>query len=136
MPNETVVDGEIVALDQTGKPSFNALQNYQSTQPNIYFYIFDLLILSGRDVMSEPLAARRVLLEKHILPKLRDPIRYSSALNASLPVLIASIKAQGLEGLVAKRLSSVYEPGLRTGHWQKMRVNQGQEFVIAGYTPQ
>jgi len=55
LPNETVVDGEIVALDQTGKPSFNALQNYQSTQPNIYFYIFDLLILSGRDVMSEPL---------------------------------------------------------------------------------
>ena len=135
LPDETVVDGEIVALDQTGKPSFNALQNYQSTQPNIYFYIFDLLILSGRDVMSEPLAARRVLLEKHILPKLRDPIRYSSALNASLPVLIASIKAQGLEGLVAKRLSSVYEPGLRSGHWQKMRVNQGQEFVIAGFTP-
>src|SRR6185369_16642051 len=52
-----------------------------------------------------------------------------------LIVLIASIKAQGLEGLVAKRLSSVYEPGLRTGHWQKMRVNQGQEFVIGGYTP-
>jgi len=135
LPNETVVDGEILALDQTGKPSFNALQNYQSTEPTIYFYIFDLLILCGRNVMSEPLDARRVLLEKRVLPRLHDPIRYSSALNASLTVLIASIKAQGLEGLVAKRLSSVYEPGLRSGHWQKMRVNQGQEFVIAGYTP-
>ena len=89
-----------------------ATQDYQSLQPNIYFYIFDLLMLSGRNVMAEPLTARRALLEKRILPKLQDPIRYSSALNARLPVLIASIKAQGLEGLVAKRLSSVYEPGL------------------------
>jgi hypothetical protein len=51
-----------------------------------------------------------------------------------LPVLIASVKAQGLEGLVAKRIDSRYEPGLRSGAWQKMRVNRGQEFVIGGYT--
>ena len=49
--------------------------------------------------------------------------------------MIQSVKAQGLEGLVAKRRDSKYEPGLRSGAWQKMRVNQGQEFVIAGYTP-
>ena len=55
-------------------------------------------------------------------------------LNASLPVLIESVKAQGLEGLVAKRLDSRYEAGLRSGAWQKMRVNRGQEFVIGGYT--
>ena len=51
-----------------------------------------------------------------------------------LPVLIESVKAQGLEGLVAKRLDSRYETGLRSGAWQKMRVNRGQEFVIGGYT--
>ena len=51
-----------------------------------------------------------------------------------LPVLIKSVKEQGLEGLVAKRLDSPYEPGLRSGAWQKMRVNRGQEFVIGGYT--
>jgi ATP-dependent DNA ligase len=56
-------------------------------------------------------------------------------LQESLPDLIHSVKAQGLEGLVAKRRDSRYEPGLRSGAWQKMRVNQGQEFVIGGYTP-
>jgi ATP-dependent DNA ligase len=78
---------------------------------------------------------RRVLLEKHILPLLMEPIRYSPELQATLPDLIHSVKAQGLEGLVAKRRSSQYQPGLRSGAWQKMRINRGQEFVIAGYTP-
>jgi bifunctional non-homologous end joining protein LigD len=85
--------------------------------------------------MGEPLTARRNLLEKHIRPKLADPIRYSPELRAGLPDLVHSIKAQGLEGLVAKHRDSRYEPGQRSGAWQKMRVNQGQEFVIAGYTP-
>lgn len=75
--------------------------------------------------MSEPLAARRALLESRILAKLRDPVRYSVELKASLRDLIASVKAQGLEGLVAKRRGGVYEPGQRSGSWQKMRVNQG-----------
>ena len=56
-------------------------------------------------------------------------------MSAGLPHLIDSVRAQGLEGLVAKRLDSPYEPGQRSGAWQKMRLNQGQEFVIAGYTP-
>ena len=85
--------------------------------------------------MNEPLEQRRRLLERSVLPKLAEPIRYSPELQASLKELIASVKAQGFEGLVAKRRNSKYEPGLRTGAWQKMRVNQGQEFVIAGYTP-
>ena len=101
----------------------------------LHFFIFDLLMLQGREVMAEPLVKRRELIEKHILPKLADPIRYSPILEASLADLIRSVKAQGLEGLIAKRRDSRYEPGLRSGTWQKMRVNQGQEFVIAGYTP-
>ena len=135
MPDETVVDGEVVAVDGAGKPSFNALQNYDSSRSPLFFYIFDLLILSGRELRMEPLSYRRSLLEKRVLPKLNDPIRYSVELNASLPDLIASVKAQGLEGLVAKRRNGVYEPGLRTGAWQKMRINQGQELVIGGFTP-
>jgi DNA ligase D-like protein (predicted ligase) len=135
LPNETVVDGEIVALDETGKPSFNALQNYDPAQSPLFFYLFDVLVLAGSNVMAEPLTLRRALLEKKILSKLADPIRYSAALQASLRDLITSVKAQGLEGLVAKRRSSGYEPGLRSVSWQKMRVNQGQEFVIGGYTP-
>jgi DNA ligase D-like protein (predicted ligase) len=135
MPDETVIDGEVVALDEDGRPSFNALQNHGSAGIPLHFFIFDLLMLQGRDVMAEPLAKRRDLIEKHVLPKLADPIRYSPILEASLPDLIRSVKAQGLEGLVAKRRDSRYEPGLRSGAWQKMRVNRGQEFVIAGYTP-
>jgi len=135
MPDNTVIDGEVVALDADGKPSFNLLQNYGSASASLYFFVFDLLVLNGKDVMAEPLAKRRELLEKRILPKLREPIRYSPELNASLKDLIQSVKAQGLEGLVAKRRDSKYEPGLRSGAWQKMRVNQGQEFVIGGYTP-
>src|ERR1051326_3510357 len=135
MPDETVVDGEVVALDQSGRPSFNTLQNYGSAGAPVIYYIFDVLVLEGRDVTSEPLSRRRELLRQHVLPKLREPIRESPELNASLPDLIAAVRSQGLEGLVAKRLDSRYESGKRSGAWQKMRLNQGQEFVIGGYTP-
>jgi DNA ligase D-like protein (predicted ligase) len=135
LPDETIIDGEVVALDETGKPSFNILQNYGSSRAAVFYYVFDILVLASRDVMGEPLASRRVLLEKRILPKLHDPVRYSVELKASLPDLIDSVKTQGLEGLVAKKRSGVYEPGQRSGSWQKMRINRGQEFVIGGYTP-
>jgi ATP-dependent DNA ligase len=85
-------------------------------------------------VRRQPLDRRRELLEKRVLPKLPEPVRYSASLDAELPVLIESVKVHGFEGLVAKRRTSVYEPGLRTGAWMKMRVNRGQEFVIGGYT--
>jgi DNA ligase D-like protein (predicted ligase) len=135
MPDETVIDGEVVALDQHGRPSFNTLQNHGSARVPLHFFIFDLLMLGGRDVMAAALVKRRELIEKHILPNLADPIRYSPILEATLADLIRSVKEQGLEGLVAKRRDSKYEPGLRSGAWQKIRVNQGQEFVMAGYTP-
>jgi len=134
MPDETAIDGEIVALDDGGRPSFNALQNYGSSKSPLYYYVFDVLTIRGRDVTSERLCSRRKLLESEILPRLGEPIRASAVLDASLPDLIHAVKAQGLEGLVAKRKSSRYEPGQRSGAWQKMRVNHGQEFVIGGYT--
>src|SRR5918994_6450794 len=89
---------------------------------------------TSRDVMREPLQKRRELLEQKVLSKLSEPVRYATSLDAALPVLVQSVKAQGFEGLVAKRRNSVYEPALRTGAWMKMRVNRGQEFVIGGYT--
>src|SRR6476469_2612706 len=134
LPDETVIDGEVVAFDEEGRPSFNALQNYGTGAAPVVFYVFDLLVLAGRDQRGEMLDTRRALLEKKVLPKLTEPVRYLAPLNAPLPDLIASVKAQGLEGLVAKRRNSKYESGLRTGAWQKMRINQGQEFVIGGYT--
>lgn len=135
LPNETILDGEIVAFDEEDRPSFNALQNYGSSNVPIYFYAFDLLMLAGRDLRSEPLYVRRELLRTWIFSKLKDPIRYSPSLNASVGHLIQSVREQGLEGLIAKRRDSQYESGQRSGAWLKMRVNQRQEFVIGGYTP-
>jgi len=135
LPNETVIDGEIVALNESGRPSFNLLQNYGSADSPVFYYVFDVLVLSGQDVMSKPLEERRDLLRKHVLPKLKDPIRESLQLNAALADVINAVRAQGLEGVVAKNLTSSYEPGRRSGAWRKMRINKGQEFVIGGYTP-
>ena len=134
MPNETVIDGEVVAFDQEGRPSFSALQNYGSAPAPVVYYVFDIMVLAGHDVMREPLERRRELLEKKVLPRLREPVRYSAPLTATLPLLIESVRVHGFEGLVAKRCNSAYEPGLRTGAWMKMRVNRSQEFVIGGYT--
>jgi bifunctional non-homologous end joining protein LigD len=133
MPNETVIDGEVVALDDGGRPSFNALQNFTPGM-SIVYYVFDVLMLDGRDVMGETFETRQHVLEQKVLPLLAEPVRYTGELKAGLRDLIHSVKAQGLEGLVAKRRNSKYEPGVRSGAWMKMRVNRGQEFVIAGYT--
>jgi DNA ligase D-like protein (predicted ligase) len=134
IPDETVIDGEVVALDEQGRPSFNLLQNFGSAGTPLIYYVFDALIVGGRDVTRETLDTRRKLLETAVLPLLDEPIRYSQELKADLPTLINAVKAQGLEGLIAKRRSSRYETGRRSGAWQKMRVDRGQEFVIGGYT--
>jgi bifunctional non-homologous end joining protein LigD len=131
LPDETVIDGELVALDATGKPVFSLLQNGVT---DVHFYVFDVLILSGQDVTGEPLVKRRDLLENHVLPKLPEPVRCSPVLEASLSDLIQSIRAQGPEGVVAKRANSRYESGQRSGAWMKMRVNRSQEFIIGGYS--
>ena len=135
LPDETVLDGEVTALDEEGRPSFNLLQHYGSSTAPLVFFVFDVLILRGRNLMAEPLTNRRALLENDVLPKLAEPIRYSPELKASLANLVASVKSAGLEGLVAKRRNSRHEPGQRSAAWQKMRINRGQEFVIGGYTP-
>src|SRR5215472_5339423 len=68
MPDETVIDGEVVALDAEGRPSFSALQNHGSSEAPLHYFVFDLLMLRGRDVMSEPLTKRRELIEEQVLP--------------------------------------------------------------------
>jgi bifunctional non-homologous end joining protein LigD len=99
LPDETVIDGEVVALDKSGRPSFNALQNSASSARELVYYVYDVMILAGKDVMAEPFEKRRKLLEKKILPKLTEPVRYSSTLNVKLPDLVESVKAAALEGL-------------------------------------
>jgi DNA ligase D-like protein (predicted ligase) len=134
LPDDTVIDGEIVALDASGRPSFNGLQNYRSTAAPIFYFVFDLPMLSGQQIMSEPLSKRRELLRQYVLPRLADPVKECPELSASLSDVIESVRRQRLEGVVAKRLNSLYEPGERSGAWRKMRLNQESEFVIGGYT--
>jgi bifunctional non-homologous end joining protein LigD len=98
MPDDTVIDGEVVALDSEGGPSFNLLQNYGSAGAPLHFFVFDVLILKGEDVMSEPLVKRRQLLEAHVLPKLDEPIRYSPILEGHLKDLIHSVRRSGWKG--------------------------------------
>jgi bifunctional non-homologous end joining protein LigD len=126
MPDETVIDGEVVALDQDGRPSFNALQNLGSGGATLVYYVFDPMILRGRDVMAEPLDARRALLEAHVLPTLKEPLRYSPELRAPMADLVQSVKAQRLEGVARGRLRDpgMYwigsEPSNRSGEFTKM----------------
>ena len=123
LPDETVIDGEVVALDEEGRPSFHLLQNFPTSRAHLAFFVFDVLIWQSRDVTGETLEQRRRLLEKHVLTRLTEPIHYSPELKENLVDLVHSVKLQGLEGLVAKRRSSRYEPGRRSGAWRKMRVN-------------
>ena len=88
MPDETVIDGEVVALDTSGRPFFNTLQNYGSRDVPIFYYAFDLLMLSGWDLQPEPLHLRRELLRTEVLSKLGEPIRYSPELDGALSDLV------------------------------------------------
>ena len=132
--DETVLDGELVVLDEAGRQSFNALQLAGSKKAQVFYFIFDVMILASRDLRSETLERRRRLLQQKILPRLHDPIRFSPELEGTAQDLLAAAKAQQMEGIVAKRRSSLYEAGVGSGAWQKVRTNQGQEFVIGGYT--
>jgi bifunctional non-homologous end joining protein LigD len=132
---QVILDGEIVALDEKGRSSFQLLQVYKSSQqcvPLVY-YVFDLLFVDGKDLRKEPLSARRKLLAD-ILKKAPPDIRLSEGLQGSKEDLLRVTQEFGLEGLVAKRLSSLYESGRRSGAWVKVKLTKDQEFVIGGYT--
>jgi len=100
----------------------------------ILFYASDLLILAGTDLRSRPLERRRALL-RELIPTLGDPVRHSETFEVPAAELLATVRQHGLEGIVAKRRSSTYRPGDRSGDWVKMRANRGQELVIGGYVP-
>jgi bifunctional non-homologous end joining protein LigD len=102
LSDETVIDGEIVALDATGHPSFNLLQNYATREYCLVFYVFDLLILAGEDLSNEPLELRRKLLHTRVMSRLAEPIRFSETIPASAAELIRAVREQGLEGVIAK----------------------------------
>jgi bifunctional non-homologous end joining protein LigD len=128
----TILDGEIVALDANGKPNFSAMQHAKASQ--LYFYAFDLLAFRGKDTTGLPLLSRRMLLEEAAMA-LRDPVRLSPTFHFAARDIVEAARAQGLEGIVAKQVDSVYEPGQRSGAWLKYKTAPGQELIIGGYLP-
>src|SRR5438309_8410830 len=134
--SECVIDGEVVALDEEGRSSFQLLQarEMEGRKSPIYFYAFDLLQLDGKSLIPLPLEARKNALEK-LCADASDAIRYSDAIGGDAKRLLEEVKRRGLEGIIGKQRNSVYEPGRRSGAWIKLKCVNEQEFVIGGYTP-
>jgi bifunctional non-homologous end joining protein LigD len=127
-----IIDGEIVAVDAEGRPSFQALHHWSFEGLSLVYYAFDLLHLDGRDLMKRPLDERRAAL--------RDAVDGSGLLLSDplpgTPQQIAdAVRQLGLEGVVAKKRRSTYTAGRRSEAWVKVRFAQHQELVVGGYKP-
>ena len=128
LPQNTVVDGEIVALDDAGRPNFNFLQHSRSQARRICYFVFDLLLYQNRDLTQLTLVERREVLKSVF--KFQSPrVRITEYFETTAQAMLESAAEQGLEGVVAKRRDS------RSGAWAKYRLNSGQELVIGGYIP-
>jgi bifunctional non-homologous end joining protein LigD len=142
---ECVVDGEACVVDESGRPSFAALQEWlglsrtrapqsakeSAAHARIGYAAFDLLWLDGRDLRREPIEVRRELLER-LLEGQGPPLSYSRAVTGDIADLLRAAKQAGLEGLVAKKKGSAYVAG-RSGQWLKLRFDRRQDCAIAGW---
>jgi ATP-dependent DNA ligase len=134
LPENTVVDGEIVALDKAGRPNFNLLQHSRSLASRICYFVFDLLVYENRDLTRLRFAQRREIMNSVL--KFSSPrIRFSQYFETSAQEMVRATSQQSLEGVIAKRKDNRYEAGKRSGSWAKYRLNRGQELVIGGYVP-
>ena len=127
-----LVDGEIVALEPDGRPSFQALHHWATSGLAIVFYAFDLLHLDGKDLTRAPLDERRAPLARLVA---RTGLLLSEPLPGEPEHITAAVRRLGLEGVVAKRRRSLYEPGRRSDAWMKIRFAKHQELVVGGYKP-
>lgn len=136
---EAIVDGEVVALDEAGRPDFSLLQERISdrrggtTAAPLVYEVFDLLYLDGRSLVDVPLEQRKRLLELVLRPNAR--VRYAAHMDAEGTAFFEAAAAQGLEGIVAKHRRSRYEPGKRVTTWLKLKARPEQELVVGGWTP-
>lgn len=128
-----VVDGEIIVVNENGKPDFNALQEWRSeADGELVYYVFDILWYDGVNLMNTPLSERRNLL-KQIIPS-GGNIRVSELFETSATEFFALADKMGLEGIIAKKADSYYKPDVRSKEWLKVKTEKHQEAVIAGYT--
>ena len=126
--DSAILDGEIVAFDEQGRPSFQRLQHRAAKGIVMRYFAFDLLHLAGRDLMREPLDARRAALRKVVAG---SDVEFFE-LSGTPEHIVQAVAHVGLEGVVAKRRDSRYEAGKRSEAWQKFKIKRRQEFVIGG----
>jgi bifunctional non-homologous end joining protein LigD len=128
--NAVLLDGELVAVDEHGHPSFQAL--HHQTAHAIVYYAFDLLHVNGRDLIRLPLEDRRAELAGVVA---NTSLLRSEPLPGTPAQIEAALRALRLEGVVAKRRGSRYDPGRRSNAWIKVKFNRRQEFVVGGFKP-
>jgi bifunctional non-homologous end joining protein LigD len=129
----TILDGEIIAVDESGIPRFQLLQRFQKqpTAPTLYF-VFDVLWTNRADITGKTLMERRAVLESIVKPA--AGIQLGNYVEGEGKSLFDRTKAKGMEGIVAKRKGSIYRPGKRSPDWLKIKSRPQQEFVVGGFT--
>lgn len=130
---DALLDGEIVVLDDEGKPSFQMVQNYQRTQKGtLIYYVFDLLYLEGYDIRHLPLVERKELLKKLVadIPQ----VRFCEHIQQKGKAFFQAALKEGFEGIIGKQAQSQYQEG-RSHDWVKIKTHQRQETIICGFTP-
>lgn len=132
--HDVIFDGEIVILDDNGRPHFEWIQQYRQ-QPigHLHYYAFDILWCDGHDVRTMPLVERKKLL-KSVLPEKNIVIRYGDYIEKTGTKLFGEMRRQGLEGIIAKKAQSDYTEEIRSRNWLKVKTGLRQEVVIGGYT--
>ncbi|WP_372919482.1 DNA ligase D [Salegentibacter sp.] len=131
--NDTILDGEVVILDEDGVPDFQALQNYNSkTKGELRYYVFDMLYLNGHSMLDLPLLERKSLLPE-VLEDL-EAVVYCDHIQGMGNAFYKKAIDSGLEGVIAKKADSTYSPGYRSESWLKIKAVQTREAIICGYT--
>ena len=134
IPQDCILDGEVVILDAKGNSHFQKLQKYDAkkTKGQLVYYVFDLLHLNGIDTVSLPLLERKSLLPE-ILEGLEN-VLYCDHIIGMGPTLYEKAIEARMEGVMAKKADSVYVPGYRSGNWLKVKHINSEEAIICGYT--
>ena len=132
---EAIVDGEVVALDDAGRPDFGLLQERlgDKAAKGLIYQAFDLLYLDGRSLLGVALEDRKRLLQSVLRPHPR--VRFAAHVEGEGKAFYEAARAQGLEGVIAKLRRSPYEPGRRSAAWLKLKIRPEQELVVGGWTP-
>jgi bifunctional non-homologous end joining protein LigD len=134
LDDDCVLDGEVIVFNESGLPDFHLLSNYQSEHKGrLAYYLFDLLYDKGTNIENLVLLERKKRLEQ-IISRKSNYLKISEYINSSGIGFFEQIKKMGLEGMVAKKETSIYREGVRSSDWLKIKTHLQQEAVIGGFT--